>query len=63
LPIWSALSAETSSASFDGLADGHYTFHLKRVDLNGATSYQANKTVLKQGGGGGGGGGGKPPRR
>jgi hypothetical protein len=63
-PVWSEPSAEVSSASFNSLADGHYTFHLKRIDLSGATSYQANKTVLKQGGGGGGGGGGgRPPRR
>ncbi|HXH22956.1 MAG TPA: peptidoglycan recognition family protein [Dehalococcoidia bacterium] len=60
-PVWSTPSAEVSSAEYAGLADGHYTFHLKRIDLSNAVSYQANKTVLMQGGGGGGGGG--RPRR
>ena len=69
LPAWSDWMDATSE-TFSGLADGHYTFHVRSRDADGNTSvYQANRTSLMTGTNGGGGGPGrgggrgkKPPR-
>lgn len=59
-PQWSDWTAATA-ASYSGLKDGHYTFHVRAKDAQGAvTVYQDNRTLLMANSGGG--GGGRRPR-
>jgi hypothetical protein len=44
-PIWTPWNTEPLSKAYTGLADGHYTFHVRSKDAEGNVSYQGNKTV------------------